>query len=532
MEDGQLPKLEEQTEDLTRKSSDPPTAEQTAHSTQHLLPVKPLGTLLLHNSSPSTQDLVKNIPKPTTHPSDPLNWSAPFKWYVLTVSSLAGLLVNFVAIGPSIGLPEIADYLTGIPFDLNKTLYLFSTTFLFRSFSMIVWMPMVNKLGRRPVGLLSLGISTLAALACAVATRRFTSQMAARFFLGFGAGGVELVAPLIVTDLFFVHQRGLAMALYSAFFYFGISLGSIVFGTMIQTRDWPDSYCLSAALLGAVWLLTAITIPETAFRRPISNFHKKLPPGRCMRLWSGVIYTQETLTTMLGRLFSLVCFPAICWSIILWGFQLAFLVAIVTNLPKSYALEPYAYTTIGSGFMSFAGLLGAMAGFVQGGPIVDWISTVLTRRNNGVFEPEFRLPALLPCLVSTPLGLLLYGLGLHYRLSWVSAPAALFFLNYSLTTATSIGLMYSIDILNPIASEVISTTIMFRGIVTFAMTCDVHNWIDRVGPRTLFVVFLLISLVSTSPVIPFYFHGRFLRQYTASIWPPVSTSFSWNKDRI
>jgi MFS family permease len=235
---------------------------------------------------------------------------------------------------------------------------------------MIVWMPIMNKVGRRPVGLISLGISTLAALGCAVSTRRFASQIVARFFLGFGAGGVELVGPLIVIDLFFVHQRGpatvlkfddqksshhehkslttvlhypaslstgLAMSLYSAFFYFGISMGSIVFGTMIQTRDWPDSYCLSAALLGAIWLLTAFTVPETAFKRPISTFHKKLPPGRCMRLWSGVSYTQETITTMLSRLFRLVCFPAISWFAILWGFQLAFLVTIVTNLPKSYA---------------------------------------------------------------------------------------------------------------------------------------------------------------------------------------------------
>lgn len=448
------------------------------------------------------------------------------------VTSLAGLMVNFVAIGPSIGLPEIADYLTGFPFDLNKTLYLFNTSFLFRAFSMIVWMPIMNKIGRRPVGLISLGISTLAALGCAVSTRRFASQIVARFFLGFGAGGVELVGPLIVIDLFFVHQRGLAMSLYSAFFYFGISMGSIVFGTMIQTRDWPDSYCLSAALLGAIWLLTAFTVPETAFKRPISTFHKKLPPGRCMRLWSGVSYTQETITTMLSRLFRLVCFPAISWFAILWGFQLAFLVTIVTNLPKSYALEPYSYTTVGSGFMSFAGLLGALAGFVQGGPMTDWLSTnVLTRRNNRVFEPEMRLPAILSSLVFTPLGLLLYGLGLQHHLSWASAPAALFFLNYSLTITTSVLLTYTIDILTPIASEVISTIVFFRGIITFAMSSDAQNWIDRIGPGILFIIYTIISLICLLPMFPFYFKGRTIR-HKASDWKLIKTSLSWNKDRI
>ncbi|KAH9443200.1 hypothetical protein Pst134EB_027550 [Puccinia striiformis f. sp. tritici] len=458
-----------------------------------------LGTLiLLHSSSSSEQDLIKNIPKPTTHPSDPLNWSEPFKWYVLTVSSLAAdiinlyihiyrLIVNFVGIGPSIGLPAIADYLTGIPFDINKTLYLFTTTFIYRSISILIWMPLMLV-----------------------------------FFLGFGAGGIELYVPLIVIDLFFVHQRGIAMGLYSSFYYLGFSFGSIIFGTTMLTRDWSDSYYLSASILGALWLLTAITIPETIFKRPISDFHKKLPLDKCMRIWSGVVYTQESIPTIFSRLPGLVCFPAILWSILLWGFQLAFLITIIINIPKSYAVEPYSYTTIGSGYMSFAGILGALAGFVQGGPIVDYFTKILTRRNNGIFEPEMRLPAILPCLIFTPLGLLLYGLGLQYHLSWVSAPAALFFLNYSLTSTTSITLTYSIDILNPIATEVISTIILIRGVLTFLMTLDSQNWIDHIGPGKLFTIYLFISLISLSPMFIFgspillFLHKRKATQITSN----------------
>ncbi|KAI9629988.1 hypothetical protein KEM48_012400 [Puccinia striiformis f. sp. tritici PST-130] len=454
-----------------------------------------LGTLiLLHSSSSSEQDLIKNIPKPTTHPSDPLNWSEPFKWYVLTVSSLAGLIVNFVGIGPSIGLPAIADYLTGIPCHRHQQ----DVVGPDKEYERIR-----PQLGRRPVILISLGISTLAALGCALATRSYPTQMAARFFLGFGAGGIELYVPLIVIDLFFVHQRGIAMGLYSSFYYLGFSFGSIIFGTTMLTRDWSDSYYLSASILGALWLLTAITIPETIFKRPISDFHKKLPLDKCMRIWSGVVYTQESIPTIFSRLPGLVCFPAILWSILLWGFQLAFLITIIINIPKSYAVEPYSYTTIGSGYMSFAGILGALAGFVQGGPIVDYFTKILTRRNNGIFEPEMRLPAILPCLIFTPLGLLLYGLGLQYHLSWVSAPAALFFLNYSLTSTTSITLTYSIDILNPIATEVISTIILIRGVLTFLMTLD-----SRIGSTILdqenslrFICLFLLSVYLQSVTI-------------------------------
>ncbi|KAI9621097.1 hypothetical protein H4Q26_013294 [Puccinia striiformis f. sp. tritici PST-130] len=99
----------------------------------------------------------------------------------------------------------------------------------------------------------------------------------------------------------------------------------------------------------------------------------------------------------------------------------------------------------------------------------------------------------------------------------VSAPAALFFLNYSLTSTTSITLTYSIDILNPIATEVISTIILIRGVLTFLMTLDSQNWIDHIGPGKLFTIYLFISLISLSPMFIFgIFKGRIIRHTTAT----------------
>ncbi|KAI9629991.1 hypothetical protein KEM48_012405 [Puccinia striiformis f. sp. tritici PST-130] len=445
-----------------------------------------LGTLiLLHSSSSSEQDLIKNIPKPTTHPSDPLNWSEPFKCVFF-----GRLIVNFVGIGPSIGLPAIADYLTGIPCHRHQQ----DVVGPDKEYERIR-----PQLGRRPVILISLGISTLAALGCALATRSYPTQMAARFFLGFGAGGIELYVPLIVIDLFFVHQRGKNSN--GTIFKFLLSWVFIWidnFGTTMLTRDWSDSYYLSASILGALWLLTAITIPETIFKRPISDFHKKLPLDKCMRIWSGVVYTQESIPTIFSRL------PGLGRAIFIYDHW------IRIHVFRRDSRSP--------------------SRFVQGGPIVDYFTKILTRRNNGIFEPEMRLPAILPCLIFTPLGLLLYGLGLQYHLSWVSAPAALFFLNYSLTSTTSITLTYSIDILNPIATEVISTIILIRGVLTFLMTLDSQNWIDHIGPGKLFTIYLFISLISLSPM--FIFGSRIIRHTTATNWKPVARSISWDKDRI
>ncbi|KAA1076811.1 hypothetical protein PGT21_019723 [Puccinia graminis f. sp. tritici] len=64
------------------------------------------------------------------------------------------------------------------------------------------------------------------------------------------------------------------------------------------------------------------------------------------------------------------------------------------------------------------------------------------------------------------------------------------------------------------------------------MSPDGQNWIDRIGPGSLFIVYAVISLICLSPMFfPFYFKRRSIR-LKASVWKPLKTSLSWNKDRI
>lgn len=49
------------------------------------------------------------------------------------------------------------------------------------------------------------------------------------------------------------------------------------------------------------------------------------------------------------------------------------------------------------GFFNFAILIGALLGLLTAGPLSDWISMRATIKNNGVREPEMRLPAMVCC---------------------------------------------------------------------------------------------------------------------------------------
>lgn len=52
----------------------------------------------------------------------------------------------------------------------------------------------------------------LATILWAGFTKSYGSELAARIIMGFFAGTGECVAPLTISDLFFLHERGLYMS--------------------------------------------------------------------------------------------------------------------------------------------------------------------------------------------------------------------------------------------------------------------------------------------------------------------------------
>ncbi len=54
-----------------------------------------------------------------------------------------------------------------------------------------------------------------------------------------------------------------------------------------------------------------------------------------------------------------------------------------------------------------------------GVPVAEAVANYFTVRNRGIREPEFRLPAIAISVITAPLGLVLYGAGLQYKLHMV-----------------------------------------------------------------------------------------------------------------
>ncbi|QDS74298.1 hypothetical protein FKW77_003792 [Venturia effusa] len=173
------------------------------------------------------QDEVQLNPRPSLNPADPLNWPLWRKGAILACMSLFAFVANFTSASIASAFPIYATPAVFTPPpSFTQLTRLIAVNVLMLGASNIWWLPLANVFGRRPIMLISLLTLTLCSMWAGLA-KSYHSLLAARLFMGIGGGPADVVAPNVVGEVFFVHQRGRAMAIYTVF----LTLGPLVGGT-------------------------------------------------------------------------------------------------------------------------------------------------------------------------------------------------------------------------------------------------------------------------------------------------------------
>ena len=116
-----------------------------------------------------------------------------------------------IVVGPSVALELITlEFFDDVAGKISKTSFLQTGCSLMIGLGNIVWVPVAVKYGRRPVYVTAYTLMTACCIWSALASS-FPSALAARLLLGLGCAAAEIIAPLTIPDIFFLHQRGRAM---------------------------------------------------------------------------------------------------------------------------------------------------------------------------------------------------------------------------------------------------------------------------------------------------------------------------------
>ena len=191
-------------------------------------------------------------------------------------------------------------------------------------------------------------------------------------------------------------------------------------------------------------MLVFFTFPETGFNRDITSVNgsdisptqekvnvtvdhaesgssPSVPKRRAylqnLKIISGT-FTNEKLINLFVRPVALIILPPVLWGSLVMSVTIGFLVAVTSNVAPAYATA-YGFQAWQTGLCFFSAIIGSLIGIFIGGHMSDKMADWFTKRNGGIREPEMRLPSIAISLITTPLGLILYGVGIQKQLHWM-----------------------------------------------------------------------------------------------------------------
>jgi len=205
-------------------------------------------------------------------------------------------------------------------------------------------------------------------------------------------------------------------------------------------------------------------VVDTGASEPKWSYARQLLP------WSGYLSKQNVFYDMV-RPYKLLASPIVLWAGIMWINCLTWSLAIAVTTSQIFSAPPYNMTVSQVGAINMAGFVGSLIGTFLSQWLSDYIATSFARRNNGIYEPEFRLIIIIPYLVLSVSGLCAFGASITFQEPW-PVPVILGFGMFTLGTqlgATGV-VTYINDCYRDRAPEALAGPVAMKNIFTFGLT--------------------------------------------------------------
>lgn len=496
-------------------------------------------------------DHIRLAPQPSADPADPLNWPLWRKFAILTCVSVFAFIGNFQSASLASGLPFMVMAFGHTPMSFPTLTHLMSVNILFLGASNLWWVPLANTFGRRPIILLcTLGMTVFGVWA-AVA-KDFNSLLAARCFTGIFSAPSETLSPDIVGEVFFVHQRGRAMAFYTIWLALGSLIASLTGSYIAVQHGWRWILWTNVILCGFLFGICFLFAPETLFdrERALSRTNNGIPksdekhhstaveevgsdhsfrPYTFMRSLGMGVYRPGLGRRLLAPWFTLLL-PGVWMLIAQYSGLVAGVVTISVISSQLVAEPPYLWGQ-NTGLINVGAIIGSILGLLYTYVLADRILTRRAKREtHGYGEPESRLITQFPGLVAATFGVWIFGacaqnpgkfnpMHPHANKGWVGLEVGYGMLSFGLMQAPSVGFNYIIEAYNAVSGDCFVMIVFARSIVSFAWTFFVSNWVESAGPMQPFGIFGMLLAIFTLLTVPVYIWGKRMRIATER-WLP------------
>ena len=312
--------------------------------------------------------------------------------------------------------------------------------------------------------------------------------IASRLLAGFGASAVYTLGYGVLSDVWRPEQRGRSLSLYLLIPLTGAAIGPIIGGFIVDYSNWRWMFWATSILQGILEVCFFPVIFETfaplLLRRRAAKLRKETNDSRwyaAIEVFDSGRSTVSKLRNSLSRPLRLLAFhPVIQIHAILGGISYGLLYFTLSSFSTLF-VSAYGESISISGLHYIAICTGEIIGAQLCGPLMDQVYKKLKARAGEQPPPEIRIPLLLPSVVITPVGLLLYGWAAQYHLYWLVVDIGACLLCMGMQVFDTILRAYVMDAYSEHVSSASAATQLSRSLMAFGFPLFANKMYGSIG---------------------------------------------------
>lgn len=190
------------------------------------------------------------------------------------------------------------------------------------------------------------------------------------------------------------------------------------------------------------------------------------------------------------------------------------MVIISTIAPDLFSPPPYLFSSADLGLFTFSSFIGIVVAWPIAGPLTDRLSRWLRNRNNGIHQPEHRLPALILPFFICPVGLIVFGYTVANHQHYIRPAVGSAICAAGLTLVPSVMLSYVVDSYPRTSGEALVLVNTSKNVVAFGLTKVSYSWMTMEGIDKMLYEFAGVEWAVLLLGLPLYYFGPWIRRRT------------------
>ena len=158
------------------------------------------------------------------------------------------------------------------------------------------------------------------------------------------------------------------------------------------------------------------------------------------------------------RPFILFAYPSILWSTLVYSLSIGWLITLSETVSTIYRdKETYNFSALGTGLVYISPFIGGIIGTAVAGKVSDAIVKFMSKRNGGIYEPEFRLVMAIPVTISTCIGLMGFGWSAAEHDRWIIPTFFFGVISFGCSVGSTTAITFAVDSYRQYAGEALVT---------------------------------------------------------------------------